>query len=122
MRFQWDVLNMGNPIGTLDDRVAFPPGAVDIAFAKLKVIGNIRACFGENESSHDISAEIGMEDRRFGSDTKFGVEDRLQDLVFHFDQIEGFLSNLLANRSYASDGISYITHAVTAEDEAILQI
>ncbi len=113
---------MGNPIGTLDDRIALLPGAIDIAFAKLEVIGNIRACFGENESRNHILTEVGMEDRRLWADSKFGVEDRLQNFIFHFDQIQRLLSNLLANSSHPSDRISDIAHAVPTEDEAILQV
>ncbi len=100
----------------------FVPGAIHIALAKFEVIGNVRSCFGENEAGNHILAQVGMEHRRFGTDAKFRIENRRQDFIFHVDQVQGLLGDLLADGGHARDRVAHIAHTVPAEDEAVLQV
>ncbi len=90
--------------------------------AKFEVIGDVRSCFGENEAGNHILTQVGMKHRRFGADAKFGSRTGCQNFIFHFDQVEGLLGDLLADRRHTCDRISHIAHTVAAEDEAVLQV
>ena len=57
-----------------------------------------------------------------GAGAELRVEDARQRLVFHLDQVERLLGDLLADGSHAGHRVADVAHPVAAEDVPVVQV
>ncbi len=122
VRLNRHVLHVGDAIFALDHGRAVPPGIKRVALADFEVVGEVGAWSGEDEGDDFVLAQVRVNQRRVGASAKFWVEDRLQLLVLHLDEIHGLLSYFFADGGHARDRVAHVAHPVTAENMAVSQI
>ncbi len=116
------VLHVGDTILALHNGRAVPPGIIRVALANFEVIGDVGARLREDEGDDFVVTQIRVNQRCVRASAKFWIEDRLQLLVLHLDEIHCLLGYFFADGGHTRHRVTHVAHPVTAKDMAVSQI